>query len=365
MKTYEYRLKPNKTQEEGLQKSLDLTRNLYNLGLEEIVNYYKETGKSLNRFTQDKMHDSKTDPDIYSPLIDTTIARLHNSFGNFFRNIKNGRKTGFPRFKSFTRWHGFDFRDNQSNKIINGYFNSGKKVAGKIKVIEHRPMDGKFIHARIVKKPSGWYVQCICELDTKPLPKTNKDIGIDVGIKYLIADSDGGFVENDKTLRKSLPKIRIKQRELARKKIGSKNREKTRRELSRVYERIANKRKDYIHKATTKIVSNNDSIAMEDLNIRGMVKNHHLSLSIIDASWGMIKNMLAYKAESAGRQFVLVPPQYTSQKCSECGEIVQKSLSVRTHLCPFCGYIDDRDTNAAKNILRLGRSLWEASYAKA
>jgi len=365
IKTYEFRLRPNKTQEKQLDVVLTLTRNLYNTGLEELISNYKETGKHLNRFAHDKLHNVQTDPNIYSPLVDTTIARLHNSFANFFRRLKTGEKPGFPRFKSFRQWHSLEFRDGLTNKLEGVYFNSGKKVAGKIRTVVHRPIEGIFKHARIIKRPSGWYVQFVCEVENNILPKTGKQVGIDVGIKYLIADSNGEFVENDKTYRKQLKKLRRSQRVIFRRAKGSNRRLKAARNTARLHERIVSRRKDYLHKVTTNIVNQNDTIVMEDLAIKNMVKNHHLALSITDASWGIIKQMLSYKAENAGRNFVCVSPRFTSQKCSSCGEMVAKALSVRTHLCPYCGFTADRDTNAAKNILRLGRSLQEPNYATA
>jgi putative transposase len=361
MKTFEYRLRPNVKQELRLFASLRSTRELYNQCLEELITHYKNTGKSLNRFAQDKLHGKKEHPEMMAVLVDTTIARLHKSFANFFRRLKKGGvKAGFPRFKSANHWRSIEFRD-ATHHLDGGYFKSGKGCAGNIRTVVHRPLKGVFKHARIIKRPSGWYLQCVCETTPEPLVKTGNEIGLDVGIKYLIADSNGNFIDNDKTLRKNLAKLRIKQRAVARKTKGSHGRWKSVRELARLHERIANRRKDYIHKATTKIVQGNDLIAMEDLQIGNMAKNHCLALSISDASWGMIRQMLSFKAENAGRTFITVPPQYTSQKCSNCGEYVQKSLSVRTHLCPMCGYTADRDVNAAKNILRLGRSLYSLS----
>jgi len=323
--------------------------------------HYKKTGKNLNRFAQDKLHGKKEHPEIMAVLVDTTIARLHKSFASFFRRVKEGNiKAGFPRFKSANRWQSVEFRD-ATHRLDGRYFKSGKLCAGNIRTIVHRPLKGVFKRARIIKRPSGWYLQCICETTPESLPKTGKEIGVDVGIKYLIADSNGNFVENDKVLRKNLAKLRIKQRNVSRKVKGSHSRRKAVKELARLHERIANRRKDYIHKTTTRIVQENDLVAIEDLQIGNMIKNRCLALSITDASWGMIRRFLAYKAENAGRTFVAVPPQYTSQKCSNCGEYVQKSLSVRTHLCPSCGYAADRDVNAAKNILRLGQSLYSLS----
>lgn len=335
---------------------LILTRRLYNTALDELLDHYKKTGQYLNRFAHDKMHNKQTDPELPAVLVDTTIARLHRSFANFFRRMKSTEQAGFPRFKLPNRWFSFDFRDTD-NYIEGAYFKSGKACAGNIRLVLHRPLEGTFRHARIVKRRSGWYLQCICEVSAKPLPVNDRAIGIDVGLKHLIADSDGNTVPNDKHLRTMLRKLRRAQRKVARRRKGSHRRRKAVHELARLHERIASRRKDYLHKVSRKYVNQYGTIVMEDLRIRNLVKNHHLALSIHDASWGMLRHMMSYKAEDAGRTFIAVAPHYTSQKCSNCGEIVQKSLSVRTHLCPSCGYVDDRDVNAAKNILRLGTSL--------
>ncbi|QGH72427.1 MAG: CRISPR-associated endonuclease C2c1 [Siphoviridae sp. ctpQM7] len=364
MKTFEYRLRPNKQQEQRLFNSLKATRLLYNQALEELIEHYKTTGKHLNRFRHDKMHGKKEHPDLPAVLVDTTIARLHKSFANFFRGIKDGSRIGFPRFKSANQWHSIEFRD-AGNYVEGKSFKSGKACAGNIKLILHRPMEGTFRRARIVKRPSGWYLQCVCETKTQPLKKTGKSIGLDFGLRYLIADSNGEIVENDKVGRQNLKKLRRLQRSLARKKKGGKNRRKSARIVARLHERITNRRKDYLHKVSTAYIQKNDRIVLEDLQIKNMVRNHHLAFGIHDASWGMLRNMFAYKAENAGRELIAVAPHYTSQKCSQCGEMVVKSLSVRTHLCPSCGYTADRDVNAAKGILRLGLSLHPLSYAKA
>lgn len=364
MKTFEYRLRPTKQQEQKLNKMLWLTKNLYNKGLEELVEHYKKTGKHLNRFSHDKMHNKETDPLLPAVLTDTTIARLHISFQNFFRGIKKGKKVGFPRFRSIHRWMSFDFRD-AINYIEGSYFHSGKACAGDIKIVKHREIEGTFKHARIVKRPSGWYLQCICDVPV-PKEKTKEGvIGLDFGIKSLVADSNGTITENDRTLRTHLKKLRRAQRKVARRVKGSHNRKKAVNELARLHERIHQRRKDYLHKVSRKITNMFGTIFLEDLQISNMVKNHHLALSISDASWGMLRQFLTYKAEYAGGQVIAVAPHYTSQKCSNCNEMVEKSLSVRTHLCSSCGYCDDRDVNAAKNILRLGLSLHPLSYAKA
>jgi len=364
MKVFEYRLRPTQGQEQKLKHMLSLTQKLYNTGLEELQSHYKETGKHLNRFSHDRLHNKQTDPELPAVLVDTTILRLHVSFANFFRRLKKGEKAGFPRFKSWRQWSSFAFRD-PSNYVDGSYFHSGKACAGNIRAIIHRPMEGTFKHARIIKRASGWYLQCVCDVPVKPLPKNDKAVGLDFGLKSLVADSEGKITPNDKGLRQMLKVLRRAQRKVARRVKGSKNREKAIHALARTHERIANRRKDYLHKVSRTYVNEYGKIFIENLQVSNMLRNHNLALSISDASWGMLRHMLTYKAENAGRECIAVAPHYTSQKCSQCGEMVEKSLSVRTHLCSSCGYCDDRDINAAKNVLALGLSVYPSSHATA
>ncbi len=215
-------------------------------------------------------------------------------------------------------------------------------------------MEGTFKFARVVKRPSGWYLQCICETEPQPLPRCENAVGLDMGTRYLVADSHGQIIENPKHAKKSARALARAQRKLAKCKKGSHRRKKAKHLVARIHERIANQRKDTLHKASHHYVKYYQTIAIEDLKPANMGRNHCLAFSIADASWGMLRQFLENKAESAGRQVIAVAPHYTSQKCSQCGEYVQKSLSVRTHVCPLCGYLADRDENAARNILQRG-----------
>src|SRR6266487_1253823 len=297
MRTFEYRMRPTKKQEQALMSVLIASRKMYNACLEELITHYKETGKYLHIYEQDKRHGKEAHPDLPAVVVDTTLKRLH------------------------------------------------------------RPLQGTFKFARLVLRPSGWYVQCICETEPSPLPKKENAVGLDMGIRYLIADSDGRIVENPNHAKKSARKLAHAQRKLEKCKKGSNRRKKAKQQVSRQHERIANQRKDTLHKASRHYVDRYQTIVIEDLKVANMVRNHCLAFAIADASWGMFRQYLESKAESAGRQVVAVAPHYTSQKCSQCKEYVQKSLSVRTHVCPFCGYLADRDENAARNILRAGKPV--------
>ena len=353
MRTYEYKARPNKEQEAKLRAVLMASRRMYNDCLQELVEHYKVTGKHLNRFEQDKRHGAKHHPDLPAIVGDTVLDRLHRAFANFFRGRKENKRIGFPRFKSADACKSIQFRD-AANCLDGNYLKMPKLCGGRLRVNVHRPLAGTFKFARLVLRPSGWYVQCVTDYDGVRLAPTEKAIGLDMGITYLVADSGGGFVRNPKSFRDSAKKLASAQKQLAKCNRGSHRRHKAKKQVARVHERIANQRKDKLHKVSRSYVNGYGTIAVEDLKPANMVRNHSLALSISDASWGLLRFMLAYKAESAGRRFVVVSPHYTSQRCSRCKELVQKSLSVRTHVCPYCGYVADRDTNAAQNILKAG-----------
>lgn len=350
-------MRPNVAQEAELWKQLRLTRELYNACLEELESHYKNTGKHLNLFAQDRKHTTKEHPDIPAVLVDTTLKRLHLSFSNFFRRCKEGASNkGFPRFKSANRWHSLQFRDTL-NGIRDTYFCAPRKMGGRMRFNRHRDISGAVKFCRVVRRPSGWILQVICEVTNRPTPENPNMVGLDFGITNLVADSDGNKVENPQHLKRSLRRLRVAQRRISRRKKSSHRRKKACRMAARIHERITNQRRDYLHKVARSYVAQYGTIVIEDLNPSGMVRNRHLARSITDASWAMLRRFIEVKAANAGRTVIAVPPYWTSQRCSSCGGMAQKALSVRTHLCPYCGYLDCRDVNAAKNILRLGRSL--------
>ena len=350
-------MRPNREQGQALMRVLIASRKLYNAGLEELVTHYQTTGKSLHLYEQDKRHGKAAHPDIPAVVVDTTLKRLHRSFANFFRGQAEGRRIGFPRFKGARRWDTIQFRDAQ-HRLRGSYFHAPKLAGGKIRVNVHRPLAGTFKYARVVLRPSGWYLQCVTEVVPTPLPPLDNAIGLDLGITYLVADSDGRMVANPKHFQTGAEALAKAQRRLAKAKRGSRRRRKIGHVVARHHERIAARRKDTLHKVARRYVNGYQKIAIEDLRPANMVRNHALARSISDASWGMLRNLLTSKAEEAGRELIAVPPHYTSQMCRGCGAHVQKSLSVRTHVCPGCGYVADRDTNAALNILdaAFGRS---------
>jgi putative transposase len=223
----------------------------------------------------------------------------------------------------------------------------------------HRPTEGTPKTVHLVHRADGhWYALIVCETEPQaehaPNSCEHPDIGIDVGLKSFLTDSEGQTIENPRFYRTSQRTLRRKQRTLCRRKKGSHRKRKAAKNVAETHLKINRQRRDHHFKTAKPYADGYQRIVVEDLQITNMVKNHHLSKSILDASWGQFLAILEAKAASAGHQVIRVNPRFTSQKCQQCGEIVQKSLSVRTHVCPFCGYVADRDVNAAINILKAG-----------
>jgi putative transposase len=224
---------------------------------------------------------------------------------------------------------------------------------GLVKINLHREICGKVKTCTIKRESTGkWYAILAAEESPVLYSPNWQSIGLDVGIKEFAVLSNGEKIANPMHLQKSERKLKTLQKSLSRKKKGSKNRAKARLKLARQHEKVRNQRRDFRHKVSNRLVWRYGKIVVEDLQIQNMVKNHNLAKSISDAGWGGFLAMLTYKAESAGRLVEKVPPHGTTQKCSRCGNVVPKDLSVRVHACPYCGLVMDRDHNAAINILQ-------------
>lgn len=361
MKTYKYRLYPNKQQKIILTDTLESCRQLYNCALEQRTIAYKEFHVSLHKFGQqtELPEIKKYFPEfkrIHSQVLTEVIVRVDRSFRNFFRRIKIGEKPGYPRFKGSGRYNSFIYTQSGFSLSANHKGNQRLKLSkiGEVKIRLHRAIQGDIKTCTIKRELNNWYVCFSCEVKPEILPKTYKDAGVDVGLEKFKAHSDGQLTPNPRFLRKSEAKLKYEQRVLSRKKNGSNSREKQKYKIAKLHYKIKNQRNDFLHKKSRTLVNDYDTIVFEDLPILNMVKNHHLAKSITDASWGRFMDFTAYKAANAGKLVLYINPRGTSIDCSGCGAPVKKSLSVRTHKCPYCGLILDRDVNAAINILRLG-----------
>ncbi len=265
---------------------------------------------------------------------------------------QNGKKIGKLRFKGRGWFKTLNF--NQSGFIVKGTRLILSKV-GEIPIKIHRRIEGKIKGVIVKRMKSGkWFANLQVEDAPESLPFTGRAVGIDMGVRHFLTDSEGRQVENPRFYERTLQRIRILQRKLSKKRKGSINREKARIRLAKTYEKLVNQRDDFLHKLSRFYANSYDVIFVEDLRIRNMVRSHSLAQKILDASWGRFFQLLSYKAERAGRVVVKVSPRGTTQECSNCGEEVPKTLNDRTHLCPYCGFEIDRDYNASLNILKSG-----------
>jgi putative transposase len=357
IKTYKYRLYPTAKQINVLIKQLNGHRFLYNQALTQRKEIYEQTGKGISYTTQatellPKLRkENETIALCNYSSSQQTLRRLDKSFKSFFRRIKANEKAGYPRFKSFDRFNTISYAtlgDGCQIKSSRLYLQN----VGNIKVKWHRSINGNIKTLSITRRNNKWYVNFIVDCECELLPATNRIIGIDVGLKNFITTSEGHKIKPPKYLKRSEVKLAKAQKRLARRKKGSKRRKKARILLAKYYEKITNQRLDFCHKVTYFLVQTYDSFIVENLDIKNMIKNKYLSKSISDASWGIFLNILKSKAENAGRWYEEIIPNGTSQRCSNCGKIVKKSLAVRIHNCPYCKLSLDRDINAALNILQ-------------
>ena len=303
---------------------------------------------------------------VHSKVLQYENYRLFSNLRSLSQTKKKGRKIGSLRFKGKNWFKTFSY--NQSGFAIMQTHARYDKLwlskIGEIPFIMHRTIEGKIKQITIKHYPSGkWYASIIAETkDEVPITKNSDKVGIDLGTINYVYDSDGNHFNDPKYLDKSLEKLQKRQRRLSRKKKGSKNRAKQRTSVARVHEKITNQRDNFLHKLSRHYINNYGFIAVEDLQIKNMVRNRHLAKSISDASWSRFIQMLCYKAERAGCAVVKVGPRGTTQICSNCGKEVHKELWNRIHKCE-CDLEIDRDYNSAMNILKraLGQELPEST----
>ena len=354
MKSYKYKLKPSGRITESFDRTLNVCRELYNAALQERRDAWRLNRVSIN------YHDQRAQlpgikllrsdlGELYSQVPQDVLRRLDKTFGAFFRRCRRGETPGFPRYKGKQRYDSFTYP--QSGFRLEGDKLTLSKI-GSVRLRLSRPVEGTIKTCTIKRQVDGWFVIfAVEEHQCRYLPQTGKGVGVDVGIESFATLSTGGAIENPEYLRNAERGLKIQQRKVSKKKPRGANRRKAACILAKKHLHVANQRRDFFHKRALDLIREFDEIAVEDLNIRGLVKNHHLAKSIGDAAWGTFLTILAGKAENAGRRVWRVPPQFTSQDCSACGNRVRKSLAVREHRCVACGLVLHRDHNAAKNIL--------------
>jgi putative transposase len=366
VKAFRYRLYPTRAQDAALRSTLERLRRLYNAALEERREAYRKQGVSVTRAQQEKalteIKRAEADyADDHTHLLQDVTTRLDRAFQAFFRRCKAGENPGYPRFKGRGRYHTFTFKDaahGNGAKVVAG----GQRVQlagiGKVKFKLHRPLRGRLKTVSITLDSDGhWYAVFTCDrVPAELLPPTGAETGLDVGIASFATLADGETIDNPRPLEHAQQKLTKAQRRRARKRAGSNRRRKAARLEAKHHARVRNARKDFHHKTARALVRRFDRIVVEDLNVKGLAGGM-LARPVHDAGWAQFLTILACKAESAGRDNPRVNPAGTSQTCSGCWAHVPKDLSVRVHQCPHCGLVLDRDANAARNLLRLGRSL--------
>ena len=359
------RIYPDNKQADKLAKAFGCARWFWNNSLAETQKLYHETGKGLGQFALNaRLPELKKEygwlAETHSQVLQSVSLNLSRAFVNFFE-----RRAKYPNFKSK---HGKQtIQYPQGVKIVEGRKLFLPKI-GHVRAVVHREIAGTIKTVTISKTPTGKYFASILTetgLDAPVISFDGKILGIDVGLKHLAVTSDGSKFDNPKHVAKAQKNLKLKQKKLSRKMSGSNTRNKARILVAKTHERVANSRKDYLHKLSRRLVDENQVIAVEDLHVKGMMKNHCLAKSISDAGWGMLTTMLKYKTEQAGKGYIEVNRFFPSSKaCSCCGHAIKSlPLNIRNWKCIECGAEHDRDINAAKNIALEAQRMIAAGIA--
>jgi len=357
---YKFRLYPNKQQETVLGATLETCRHLYNEALAAKKEAWEDDHTNVSYVDMSKQVSAnrRRNPylsPIFAHVLNDPLKRLDKAFNNFYRRVREGAKEkGYPRFKGKDRYNSFTYPD-----AVRGYKIEDSKLIlskiGPIRIFKHREIEGTVKTCTIKRDGTGrWYAIFVSEILEPSKVAPRRVLGVDLGITHALTTSEGITFDYPRYYAQAEKKNRAANKSLSRKIKGSKTRRKTKVKLAQISRRVTNLREEFCHQVSRKLVDSSDLIVFENLNIAGMMKNHHLAKHIQDVSWGKLIQYTQSKAERAGKSVVLVDPRYTSQNCSKCGQIVPKELSERVHSCHHCGLILDRDHNAALNILTLG-----------
>lgn len=357
-KAFKYRIYPTKKQTRILNEWLTLCCETYNAALDERKSAYRRAGVSLSYSRQcaELPECKEVRPElseVNSQVLQDAVKRVDRAFEGFFRRVAADEKVGYPRFKSRFRYDSLTFKQ-YGNSF--SFAEDGKLVLSKIghvKIVLHRPIQGIPKTATVSRTSTGkWCVSISCdEVVPSSVPPSDKQVGVDVGLKTFAYLSDGTTIENPRFFRQEAKALAKAQRKLSKEKTGTRQREKRRKVVACVHERIGHRRENFIQQETRKLVNQYGLLALEALVVCNMIKNPRLSKSIADAAWSAFVRVLLAKAEEAEREIMRVNPAYTSQTCSGCFHRQEMPLSVRVYECPNCGLVIDRDHNASVNIL--------------
>lgn len=373
LKTFKYRLFPKKSDVTRLNKTLDICRLVYNTTI-DLRKWAWETNRvSVSYFQLAGLISPWKDQDpelgtVHSQVLQDVMIRVDLAFKAFFQRIKRGDNPGYPRFRGKFRYDSFNYR--QSGFHVHPDSTLYLSKIGRIPIVLHRPLaPGKLKTCTIQRSRAGkWYASIVVDTSRPdPLPKTGKIAGLDMGLKTFIVASDGHKVPRQRFFKTEEQALAKAQRKFSKfpKTESSPAKSKARQVVARVHERVKNRRDDFCHQTAKLLVHRYDFMAVEDLNVKGMLEQKKYSKSIADVSWAQLLQRLSCKAEEAGKTVVTVDPRNTSQQCSRCLNLVPKDISVRVHSCPVCGLKMDRDLNASFNILRLGmQSVEYRGYAE-
>jgi putative transposase len=366
----EFKVKAKPNQYQAIDEAIRSAQFIQNKCLRYWMDNRGVDKYDLSKYCRVLAHDFKFADELNSMARQACAERSWSAISRFFDNCKKGvkGKKGYPKFKKFARsveykTSGWKLLNPKKIKFTD------KKNIGELKLIGtwdlgfYQEKDIKRV--RLIRRADGYYCQFVLSVDVKvETQPSGKAIGLDVGLSSFYTDSNGDQIDNPRFLRKSEKKLKKLQRRLSKKKKGSSNRKKARQKLAKAHLKVSRQRKDFAVKLARCVIHSNDVVAYEDLRIKNLVKNHCLAKSINDAAWYQFREWLEYLGDKHGKITIAVPPQYTSQNCSNCGETVKKSLSTRTHKCQ-CGCELDRDENAAINILRIGLSTVGHTGSKA
>jgi len=376
---YEFKVNPKPQQISAIDEAVRTSQFVRNKVLRYWMGNHGVGQPEMFRYNTLLRKEFKFQEELNSHACQAAVERTLKAVNRFYDNCKKqvkGKK-GYPNFKKNTRSVEYKTSGWKLSEDTLHITFTDKKGIGLLKLVGSRDLNfyssEQIKRVRIVRRADGYYVQFAIQADPrdriKPFTPSQKAVGIDLGIKYFLADSQGNIEPNPQFYRqgeKSLSRLnRQKSKKFRKGKPESKNYQKARNRYARKHLKVSRQREELVKRVALRLIQSNDLVAYEDLNVKGMVKNRHLAKSISDAGWSLFRRWLEYFGYKYGKVTVAVPPHNTSQNCSSCGKKVQKSLSTRTHNCSYCGFIEDRDINAAINILRIALSTVGHTGSKA